>query len=78
MGNFLGVDADPVKSVTIAAPYTFHVHAKDFIYKKGEGECPVGLHPTAGGNYLRGTVLGHGVVPVKQCINILKSKDYDG
>ena len=36
MGNFLGVDADPVKSVTIAAPYTFHVHAKDFIPQREE------------------------------------------
>ena len=78
MGNFLGVDADPVKSVTIAAPYTFHVHAKDFLYKTGEGERPEGFGVTEGGNFIRGTVLGHGVVPIKQCINILKNKGYDG
>lgn len=77
MGNFLCADADPVKAVTIAAPYAFHVHAKDFLYKSG-GECPEGFFPTAGRNWLRGTALGHGVVPVDQCIRILKDSGYEG
>lgn len=77
MGNFMCTDADPVKAVTVAAPYAFHVHAKDFLYKKG-GECPEGFFPTAGRNWLRGTALGHGVVPVDQCIRILKDSGYDG
>lgn len=77
MGNFMCADADPVKSVTIAAPYAFHVHAKDFLYKAG-GECPDGFFTTSGKNWLRGTALGHGVVPVDQCIRILKAADYDG
>ena len=29
-------------------------------------------------NYLRGTIIGHGVVPVKQCLSILKKNGYDG
>ena len=29
------------------------------------------------GNYLRGTIIGHGNVPVKQCLHILKSAGYD-
>ena len=33
---------------------------------------------TRAGNYLRGTVIGHGNVPVKQCLSILKSAGYDG
>lgn len=77
MGNFLCADADPVKAVTIAAPYAFHVHAKDFLYKAG-GECPEGFFPTAGKNWLRGTALGHGVVPIDQCIRILKDSGYEG
>lgn len=77
MGNFMCADADPVKSVTIAAPYAFHVHAKDFLYKAG-GECPDGFFPTIGCNWLRGTALGHGVVPVDQCIRILKKAGYEG
>lgn len=79
IGNFLCADAEPSHAVAIAAPYTFHVHAKDFIYKSGaEGECPKGFFGTACGNFIRGTVVGHGVVPVKNCINVLKKAGYDG
>ena len=78
MGNFLCADADPVKAVTIAAPYTVHAHAKDFLYKDGSVARPSGFFGTAGGNHIRGTVIGHGVVPIKNCINILKNAGYDG
>ncbi len=76
MGNFLCADADPVLSVTTAARYAFHVHAKDFLLKKGEAVD--GFFPTAGRNFLRGTVVGHGIVPVAQCLDILKNAGYDG
>ncbi len=33
---------------------------------------------TNGGNYLRGTVIGHGDVPVVNCITALKKAGYDG
>ena len=77
MGNFLCADSDPVKAVTIASRYTFHVHAKDFLYKDGTLPRPDGFFKTAGGNHIRGTVIGHGVVPVAQCIRILKDAGYD-
>ena len=78
MGNFLCADADPVKAVAIAAPYTFHVHAKDFLLKSGDIDCPKGFFTTLGGNHIRGTAVGHGVVPVKNCITALKRVGYDG
>ena len=78
IGNFMCVDADPVKSVMIAAKYAFHVHAKDNLLKPGTVRQPVGFGMTTGGNYMRGTTLGHGVVPVDQCIRILKNNGYDG
>ena len=78
MGNFLGVDADPEKAVRIAAPYAFHAHAKDFLYKKNCAVAPSGFNMTAVGNYYRGTILGHGVVPIVSCVNILKKAGYDG
>ncbi len=79
MGNFLCADAEPARAVAIAAPYTFHVHAKDFLFKSGEtGICPNGYFGTAGGNFIRGTVVGHGIVPVKQCVSIFKKAGYDG
>jgi sugar phosphate isomerase/epimerase len=78
MGNFLCADADPLTSVKIAAPYTFHAHAKDFLYKSAEVKRPKGFFRTAGENHLRGTVLGHGVVPVDKCVKALKEAGYDG
>ena len=79
MGNFLCSDDDPIRAVAIAAPYAFHAHAKDFLFKsRGEGIKPEGFFETRGGNYLRGTVVGHGVVPIANCVRILQKAGYDG
>ena len=79
IGNFLCADADPAKSTAIAAPYAVHVHAKDFLVKTGERKKPQGYGIiTNAGNYLRGTVIGHGDVPIGNCINALKKSGYDG
>ena len=78
IGNFLCVDENPAQSVGITAPYTIHVHVKDFLFKSGDFAMPSGFMKTRGGNYLRGTVLGHGIVPVGSCINALRRAGYDG
>ena len=78
MGNFMGVDVNIVDAVRMAAPYAFHVHAKDNLYKSGLELAPEGWDRTQGGNYLRATVPGHGVVPIQQCVNIVKEAGYDG
>ncbi len=79
IGNFLCADEDPAVSVGLLAPYAFHVHCKDFHIKKGtEFVPPDGFFMTRGGNYLRGAIIGHGSVPVEQCVRILKKAGYDG
>ena len=79
IGNFLCADEDPAVSVGMMAPYAFHVHCKDFHVKKGtEFVPPNGFFSTRGGNWLRGAIIGHGSVPVTQCIRILRSAGYDG
>ena len=79
MGNFLCADECPEKSCGKAAPYAFYVHAKDFIVKRGDGQDPgEGFFKSRGANYLRGTIVGHGSVPVKQCLAVLKRAGYDG
>ncbi|NMP38444.1 MAG: sugar phosphate isomerase/epimerase [Clostridiales bacterium] len=79
MGNFMCADEDPEKAFGKLLPYVYHVHAKDFIFKSGNGAQPVGgFFGTRGGNFLRGTVIGHGVVPVVQCMRLLKNSGYDG
>lgn len=78
IGNFLGVDADILHGVTVASPYTIHVHAKDVLRKPAGDIRPEGFSMTRGGNYTRATILGHGVVPVAQCLRILSDSGYDG
>ena len=79
MGNFLCVDENPVISTSKAAPYAFHVHVKDFHVKSGMQPNPgAGFFQSRGGNYLRGAIVGHGDVPVQQCLTTLKKAGYNG
>ena len=79
LGNFMCADEDPVAAVSRLACYAFHVHAKDFLLKDAAHSCPGdGWFPTRAGRWLRGTIVGHGVVPVRECVNILKNSGYDG
>ena len=79
IGNFMCADEDPAVAVGNLAPYAFHVHCKDFHYKKGtELVPPDGFFGTRGGNWLRGAIIGHGAVPVAQCLRILKNAGYEG
>lgn len=79
MGNFMCADDEPAAAVGRVAQFAKHVHAKDFILKSGNGPDPGdGFFRTRGGNYLRGTVVGHGAVPVYRCVQTLKRSGYDG
>lgn len=79
LGNFLCVDEDPAKAAGVLKGYVFAVHCKDFIFRDG---CSVpsgsGWLMTRGGNYIKGTTVGDGVVPVEKCFRILKSVGFDG
>lgn len=78
IGNFLCADENPVEAVGRLAPYAFHVHAKDFHIKSGNGPlfCD-GFFKTRGGTYLRGAIIGHGDVPVYQCLSTIIDNGYD-
>ena len=55
------------------------MHVKDFLYKPADAENPgQGWFPSRNGSYLRGTVAGHGVVPIRRCLETLKKAGYDG
>lgn len=78
-GNFLCADEEPTHGVGVMAPYAFHVHAKDFLVKPGmevdPGDC---WFRSRGGNFLRGTIIGHGEAHIAQSVQILKRAGYDG
>lgn len=79
IGNFLCVDEDPPSAVGRLLPYVFHVHAKDFHTKPGTAMNPgTGWFSSRAGNFLRGAIIGHGDVPLVQCIRLLHDYGYDG
>ncbi|MBP5230397.1 MAG: sugar phosphate isomerase/epimerase, partial [Clostridia bacterium] len=79
MGNFACSDSDHAYAVGLLAPYAIHVHAKDFHKLSGMLPNPgEGWFRSRGGNYLRGSIIGHGNVPVKQCVDILRRSGYEG
>ncbi|MDD2707588.1 MAG: sugar phosphate isomerase/epimerase [Verrucomicrobiae bacterium] len=79
MGNFLCADEDPGLAVGRLMPYAIHCHTKDFHVKPGNGQNPgKGWFQSRGGNWLRGSIIGHGDVPVVQCLRIMKRAGYDG
>ena len=79
IGNFCCADENSAVAVGKLARYAKHVHAKDFHIKNGNALNPgKGFFKSRGGNYLRGSIIGHGDIPVFQCLSILKSNGYDG
>ena len=79
MGNFLCGDVEPSAALGRLAPFVRYVHAKDFIVKEGAAPDPGrGFFRSRGGRYLRGTIIGHGDVPVAACLGILKEAGYAG
>lgn len=79
MGNFLCADDEPTRALGRVMPLAFHVHAKDFHVKPGHGPNPgQGWFRSRAGHFLRGSIIGHGDVPIAQCLGIMKRAGYDG
>lgn len=79
IGNFCCADEDSTKAAGRLAPYIKHVHAKDFHIRSGNGLNPgKGFFKSRGGNYLRGSIIGHGDIPVYQCLSVIKNSGYEG
>lgn len=79
MGNFLCADDEPAGAVGRLMPFAFHCHAKDFHVKPGTDVAPgQGWFQSRAGNYLRGAIIGHGNVPVMQCLKVMQRDGYQG
>jgi sugar phosphate isomerase/epimerase len=79
IGNFLCVDEQPVIGVMKNLPYASLIHVKDFYYR------PFDEHPggggwirTTNGNWLRGAIVGHGDLPIRKIIKLIKASGFDG
>ncbi|MBN1555203.1 MAG: sugar phosphate isomerase/epimerase [Phycisphaerae bacterium] len=79
MGNFLCADDDPASACKRMTPYVTHFHAKDFHVKPADAPDPgEGWFKSRGGNYLRGSIIGHGNVDVPGCVKAVKDAGYQG
>ena len=78
MGNFMCADEKSVDAMKTAAAYAVHAHAKDFHYKSKNEYVPAqGWFGTAGGNHLRGAIIGHGEANIPECLKLLRQAGYD-
>ena len=79
IGNFCCADEDPAFAAGNLAVMTKHAHAKDFHIKPGTNDNPgEGWFQSRGGNFLRGAIIGHGDVPIRQALGNLSRAGYDG
>jgi len=79
IGNFMCVDEDPVIGVMKNLQYASLVHMKDF-YFRAYDEPPGGGNwfRTANDNYLRGAIVGHGEIPIRKIVKLIKESGYNG
>ena len=79
MGNFTCADERPDIAFAKVLPNLFHVHVKDMFLRSGMLPNPGdGWFRSRGGNFIRCTILGHGNVPVAQCLGLLQRSGYEG
>ncbi|GIO29095.1 MULTISPECIES: sugar phosphate isomerase/epimerase family protein [Paenibacillus] len=78
VGNFMCVDEDPVIAVRKNLPFASMVHIKDFYLRQASQDPGEGWFKTAGGNFLRGAIAGHGDIKLRESIRLIKASGYDG
>ncbi len=78
-GNILFVDEKPENFAAHFLNKIAHVHVKDYIVKNGSAQFPgKGWYIGKNGDFLRGTIVGHGAVNFIQIFKMLQRVGYDG
>jgi sugar phosphate isomerase/epimerase len=78
IGNFMCVDEEPTAAVRKNISYASMVHIKDFYLRPAAHELAEGWFKTQSGNLLRGAIIGHGDIPMREVLRIIKQSGYDG
>ena len=78
LGNILYADETPEDFLDSVRADIKHVHVKDYLHKSVKSSPGKYWKPTHGGAFLRNTMIGHGVVDLPRCMDILKEIGYDG
>ena len=78
-GNSFYFGENPEHFIARNTSRIYNVHFKDYIRKGGNEPAPgEGWHQSVDGDFLRGTVVGHGIVNFVTCLRMLAQSGYDG
>jgi sugar phosphate isomerase/epimerase len=79
VGNFLCIDEDPLVGVKKNINYAATVHFKDFYIRPYYENPGDGVwFRTVNENYLRGAIVGHGDLNIREIMKLVKNSGYDG
>ncbi len=78
IGNFMCVDESPVRGVRNNVSLASMIHLKDFYLRSKHLNPGNGWFQTAGGDYLRGAIVGQGDIDMREVLRIIKASGYDG
>lgn len=78
IGNFMCADEDAVAAVKKNISYASMVHIKDFYHRPAHLYPGEGWIQTVSGDYLRGSIIGHGDINLREVIKGIKDAGYDG
>ena len=74
-GNILFADEDPYEFFKTFLPHIKHVHVKDYEKRFVPTD---GCLQSKKGTFLKDVPLGKGIVPVRECLKLLRGINYDG
>lgn len=78
IGNFMCVDESSVKGVRNNIGLASMIHLKDFYLRPNHLNPGQGWFQTAGGDFLRGAIIGQGDIDMREVLRIIKASGYDG
>ncbi|WNQ12379.1 sugar phosphate isomerase/epimerase family protein [Paenibacillus aurantius] len=78
VGNFMCADENSVAAVKKNIPFASMVHVKDFYLRPSYENPGQGWFRTTSGNYLRGAIVGHGDIDMREVLRTVKASGYDG
>lgn len=78
VGNFMCADEESTAAVKKNIGIASMLHLKDFYLRPSTSEMGEGWFRTEAGHYLRGAIVGHGDIRMRDVLNIVKESGYDG
>ena len=78
LGNILFVNEKPQDFLVEYIKDICHVHVKDYLWKKSKSAPGKYWIEAKDDSWLRGTMIGDGVIDIEACMNILRDAGYQG